>query len=260
MTNKKLSFGLGLLVLAAAAAPAFAATDGEMRERIEARLGRAHLDASANLSVTVAGGVARLEGLATRLEDARRAEKEARKETRQVVNAIRVEPEHRSDVELRKDAEKAVLNYPRYEVWDAVGLDVAGGVATLRGWVLQPWRSSDIEERVARVAGLRGVKNEIQVQSFSSLDDRLRRELYARIYGNPLFETYASRFDKPVRIIVDRGRVTLAGTVGSAVEQAVVGHIARGTLAFAVDNQVRVEGERPPSDGGQKVPAGLIEI
>jgi len=251
-------WAVGLLGLALAT-PALAASDDELRERIEARLARAHLDASANVRVEVAGGVAHLSGLATRLEDARRAEREARREATQVVNDVRVEPERRGDGALRKDAETAVLRYPRYEVWDAVGVEVQDGVASLRGWVLQPWRSSEIEDRVAQVPGLRGVRNELQVQGFSSMDERLRRELYARIYGHPLFETYAGRFDKPVRIIVDRGRVVLAGTVGSAVEQAVVGHIALGTLAFAVDNQVQVEGQHP-ADAPPKAKGTFIGI
>lgn len=258
MTKGMGRFGF-VALLALAAGPALAASDDEVRERIEARLARAHLDASADVRVEVAGGVAHLSGLAVRLEDARRAERAAHQETRQVVNDVRVEPERRPDPALRKDAQDAVLGYPRYEVWDAVGLDVVDGVATLRGWVLQPWRSSDIEERVARVPGLRAVRNEIRVQGVSDMDDRLRRELYLRIYGHPIFEVYASRFDKPVRIIVDRGRVTLAGTVGSAVEQAVVGHIARGTLAFGVDNQVQVEGQRP-SDARPQRPGPVMGI
>jgi hyperosmotically inducible protein len=248
----------GILGLALAT-PALAAGDGDLRERIAARLARAHLDASADIQVEVSGGVAHLSGLATRLEDARRAEREARRETRQVANDVRVEPERRNDGAVRKDAETAVLRYPRYEVWDAVGVDVADGVATLRGWVLQPWRSSEIEDRVAQVPGLRAVRNELQVQGFSTMDERLRRELYARIYGHPLFETYAGRFDKPVRIIVENGRVVLAGTVGSAVEQAVVGHIARGTLAFAVDNQVQIEGQHP-ADARPKAKGTFIGI
>jgi len=37
--------------------------------------------------------------------------------------------------------------------------------------------------------------------------------------------------------------VTLVGLVSSRVEQAAVGHIARGTLAFSVTNLVEVESE-----------------
>ena len=52
---------------------------------------------------------------------------------------------------------------------------------------------------------------------------------------------------------MDDGRVTLTGYVGSAVEQQLLGHIARGTLAFAVDNQVKLESERDEEQ--KKAPA-----
>jgi len=234
--------GLGLLVAVLFAAPALAATDAEVQTKIEARLAKAR---TADIQVQVENGAAHLRGTAQSLVEARAAERAARKEAKTVVNEVRVLPERRSEAELRKDAERAVLSYPYYEVFDAVGVEVADGVATLRGWVLQPWRSSGIEELVARVKGLRELRNEIQVQSASELDGRLRRELYARIYGNQLFETYARQTDKPVRIIVDRGRIILAGTVGSVVEQTVAGNIARSSLGFAVDNQVQVSGRRP---------------
>ena len=65
-----------------------------------------------------------------------------------------------------------------------------------------------------------------------------------RIYGDERFVQYASWAHPPIRIIVEDGRVTLTGYVGSLVEQRVVEHIARATLAFAVDNQVKLESER----------------
>jgi hypothetical protein len=81
------------------------------------------------------------------------------------------------------------------------------------------------------------------VQGFSGNDVQLRAEVFTRIYNDPLFERYANLTDPPVRVFVDRGRVTLVGLVSSRVEQAAVGHIARGTLAFSVTNLVEVESE-----------------
>jgi hypothetical protein len=43
---------------------------------------------------------------------------------------------------------------------------------------------------------------------------------------------------------VDRGHITLVGEVASRVDREVIGHIARGTLSFGVDNQLSVESER----------------
>ena len=149
----------------------------------------------------------------------------------------------RKDSEIRKDVADQVLRYAYYTVFDSIEAGVENGVVLLRGSVNQPRRKGDIEKRVAKVPGVKGVTSEIRVQPLSPFDDRLRRELVHRIYGDERFVQYASWAHPPIRIIVDRGRVTLTGVVGSAVEQQLVGHIARGTLAFAVDNQVKLESD-----------------
>ena len=156
------------------------------------------------------------------------------------VNPAQVE---RKDSEIRKDVFDQILGYPWYTVFDSIDAGVDAGVVTLRGSVNQPYRKTDIEKRVARIGGVKGVSSEIRVQGVSSFDDRLRRELLYRIYGDERFVQYASWAHPPIRIIVDKGRITLTGLVGSAVEQQLVGHIARGTLAFAVDNQVKLESD-----------------
>jgi len=156
------------------------------------------------------------------------------------VDATQVE---RKDSEIRKDVFDQILRYSWYTVFDSIEAGVEQGVVTLRGSVNQPYRKTDIEKRVARIEGVKGVSSEIRVQGVSSFDDRLRRELVHRIYGDERFVRYASWAHPPIRIIVDKGRITLTGLVGSAVEQQLVGHIARGTLAFAVDNQVRLESD-----------------
>jgi osmotically-inducible protein OsmY len=117
----------------------------------------------------------------------------------------------------------------------------------LRGSVRNETRRKDIEAAVARVPGLREVKNEIQVQSASFFDDRLRRQIYLAIYGDRL-RSFAGRTDGPVRIVVDNGRVTLTGWVNSNVDRQVFGVIARSTLAFDVNNKIKVDGEAPEQD------------
>jgi osmotically-inducible protein OsmY len=83
---------------------------------------------------------------------------------------------------------------------------------------------------------------------------RLRREIHAKIYSDPLFERWAGLPDPPVRVYVNRGKVTLAGTVGTTLEQTAAGLIARGSLAFAVDNQVKVEGDDARKEDRKKDP------
>ena len=63
-------------------------------------------------------------------------------------------------------------------------------------------------------------------------------------------ERFASSANPPIHIVVENGNITLTGVVNSRVEKAVLETIARGVLAFRVDNQVQVEsdiGKEPAS-------------
>lgn len=241
-SNVPITGGAALAVSLLLGASAFA-DDGVLRERIEARLARAGLSERGQIEVAVQDGAAVLSGFTLTVDAQRAAEKAARKETKTVENRLRVVPEGRADDEVRKAVADAIFRDPTYGVFDSVGVGVEEGVVVLQGSVNQPWRKDDLDRRVARVPGVREIKNEIRVQPASFHDDRLRVELYRKIYGNGLFERYRSFPDPPIRIIVENGNVTLTGMVNSRVEQAVLGSIARGTLSFKVDNQVQVESE-----------------
>lgn len=219
------------------------ADDGGLQQRIEARLSKAGLADHGQVQVEISNGVAVLSGFTTTVDAQRSAEKAARKETKAVDNRVRVVPLAREDGEIRKAVADAVLGYAYYGVFDSVGVGVDHGVVTLQGSVLEPWRKDEIDRRVARLDGVREVRDEIRVQPASPFDDRLRAQLYRRIYGNGLFERYAAFANPPIRIIVDHGNITLAGVVNSRVEKVTLESIARGVLAFNVDNQVQVESE-----------------
>jgi hyperosmotically inducible protein len=241
------------LVVGLAAVPA-SADDAALRERIEGRLKKAKVEQAGEVTVQVQMGRAVLDGAVTSLEAQRAAEKAARKEVKEVENRIRVYPEMRPDADIRKDASNAILGYPWYSIFDSVEMGVEDGVVVLKGSVNQPYRKNDIEERVAHVRGVRAIQSDIQVQSASLFDDRLRYQVARAIYGDQRFVQYAHRADPPIHIIVDRGRITLTGYVSSRVEQVVLGHIARGTLAFGVDNRVLVDGDTPKEPVKASVP------
>ena len=157
--------------------------------------------------------------------------------------ALAEEGVQRPDAAIERDAERAILGYSHYGVFDAVGVDVRDGQVTLVGSVKEPYRKDDIERRVAKVLGVRTVVNTIEVQPVSFHDDRLRAELVRAIYGRGVLVNPSS-VDPPVRIVVNNGRITLLGYVNSEVEKQLLGHIARGTLSFGVDNQLKLESER----------------
>jgi osmotically-inducible protein OsmY len=225
------------------AAPA-GADDASVQKRVEARLHKAELDREGVIQVSVEGGQVTLSGGVRTLDAARRAEKAAAKEAKRVVNLIEIHPEPRSDASIREAAADAVLGYVWYTVFDNVELGVKDGVVLLRGSVRQPYRKQEIEERVAQVEGVRKIVNEIRVQPVSPFDDQIRRDLYL----SDRFVQYANRVHPPIRIVVENGRVTLAGWVSSRVDQALLGSIARSTSAFGVDNRLQVDGEPPAED------------
>jgi osmotically-inducible protein OsmY len=225
-----------------AAFPAVA-DDVSVRRKIEGRLEKSGLDRAGDVQVEVRNGTATLTGAVTSVYDRQRAEKAASKEAPAVENRLKVVTAKRSDAEIRRAASRAILSYPYYGVFDSVELGVDGGVVLLKGSVRHDWRKREIEERVARLPGVQKLVDEIQVQSVSVFDDQLRGQLYRAIYGDERFVHWANNPDPPVRIVVDRGHVTLTGYVPTAVDQAMLGHIARGTLAFGVDNQVKLDGD-----------------
>jgi osmotically-inducible protein OsmY len=245
-----------LLVAPARAAQEPGTADAEVRRRIEQRLAKAGLDHRADIQVRVVEGAVRLTGVAVSYADYREAERAARKEARSVDNQLHVVPEEpRTDKAIRADASHEVISWERYGAFDAVSVEVRQGVVVLQGWVDTPVKKDEIEERLAHVGGVRDVHNDLRLQGFSEGDRRLRVEIYARIYGDPMFERWAGVPDPPVRIFVSRGRITLAGLVGSQVEKVTAGNIARSSLAFSVNNQLRIESEeRRKQDSKKQAP------
>ena len=74
-----------------------------------------------------------------------------------------------------------------------------------------PYKSQDLEQRVAKIDGVRQVKNDITTLPVSFFDDELRFRIARAIYGNSNFWRYGSMVNPPIHIIVDGGRVTLEG-------------------------------------------------
>jgi osmotically-inducible protein OsmY len=228
---------------------AVAADDAAIREAIEARLQKEKLEQEADVFVDVHNGEVTLTGLATSLPVSRKIEKLARKEAKSVDNQLRVHIEEPvKDTDIIEGVRSAILRYPRYEVFDYVEFAVNEGEVLLQGSVLHPWKKSAIEGRVALVPGVRAIRNDVTVQSLSPFDSDLRYSLARRIYGDVRFVHYANRAHPPIRILVDRGNVTLAGWVGSPVEKAILDSIARSTPSFTVENRLHVDGEVPAED------------
>jgi hypothetical protein len=69
-----------------------------------------------------------------------------------VASRLRVVPDvERKDSELGKEVFDRILGYVWYTVYDSIEAGVEDGVVTLRGSVNQPYRKTDIENRVAGI-------------------------------------------------------------------------------------------------------------
>lgn len=240
--------GLALVLLAglvSLASPA-RADDVAMKQKVEEHLRKAKLETQGEVDVDVNNGLVTLTGAVATVDAQRDAEKAALEVSRMVDNRIKVLPEKRSDVEIRKAVREAVLRYVYYSVFDDVEFAVEDGAVLLRGSVYRPNRRTDIDNLVAKIPGVREVQNEIDVQPASFFDDQLRRELVRTIYGR--LSQYGNQPNPSIHIIVNRGTVTLTGYVNSRVDQALLGVLARETLAFNVTNQVKVEGQSSAED------------
>ena len=73
------------------------------------------------------------------------------------------------------------------------------------------------------------------------MDDQLRRALFQAIYGDPGLEKYALGVQKPIRIIVKGGHVTLEGVVDNENDKNIAEIRAKGVPGiFSVTDNLRV--------------------
>jgi hyperosmotically inducible periplasmic protein len=146
-----------------------------------------------------------------------------------------------------------IARYPHYTIFDHVDVALESGVARLTGKVTLAHKRKDIERRVARVEGVRSVRNDIAVLPASAFDDELRYRVARAIYGNPNFWNYAAMATPPIHILVEHGRVTLRGVVDNDVDRMLARSLAASHGALSVDNALRTEPElRASGDAGRE--------
>jgi hyperosmotically inducible periplasmic protein len=151
------------------------------------------------------------------------------------------EPSARSTERIVKEVRHELLMLPYFGVFDNIAYKVDGYNVTLLGQVSRPTLKSDAENVVKKIEGVEKVDNQIEVLPTSPNDDRLRLELYRAIYGYPALQKYALGVQKPIRIIVKNGNVTLEGVVDSEADKNIANILAKGVSgAFSVTNNLQV--------------------
>jgi len=153
----------------------------------------------------------------------------------------RDQPSAKSQERITREVRHELLMLPYFGVFDNIAYKVDGYTVTLLGQVSRPSLKSDAGNVVKHIEGVEKVDNQIEVLPTSPMDDRLRRRLYRAIYGYPALEKYAMGVQKPIRIIVKNGHVTLEGVVDNEGDKNFAGIRANGVSGiFSVTNNLQV--------------------
>jgi len=136
------------------------------------------------------------------------------KGVRSVVNTITVNPIVRPDKEIRQGVQRALLNDPATDLYE-IKVTTKKAVVTLTGTV-ESWQEKQLCAQVAKtVKGVKDVENEIVVTYMmakrpdSEIKPEIERTLQSDVWVDPGL----------IDVKVQNGKVTLSGTVGSAVEK-----------------------------------------
>jgi len=147
------------------------------------------------------------------------------------------------DVRLAEDIGRSITGYTRLTIFDDINATVENGMVVLTGKVTMPFKKDDLEKRIGKIDGVRGLRNDIGVLPVSQFDDDLRRRVSRAIYTNPSFWNYAAMANPPIHIIVEGGHVTLAGVVNSNVERMLARSLATGQGELSVTNALKTDAE-----------------
>jgi len=172
-----------------------------------------------------------------------------------------------------QDVRKSILGLTTYSVFDWITFGIQGKTVILHGYASRPILKSDAENAVKRIKGVAGVQNQIEVLPNSPMDDRIRAQVYNRIYLQPALRKYngnqgsIGRAIGPgpniaamaggitqsppigfhaIHIIVKGGHVTLFGAVNNQTDADIANIQANGTPGvFSVDNELQFPGQAP---------------
>ena len=245
---KKQGFAVTIVALLVLLSMTALATTGRYDEQIQQAVSQKIHDAKQLQSVNsrVEDGIVTLTGTVGLYQDKLDAAKKVKKlaNVTGVRNEITVAGETVPDGQLQQKLAKK-LAYDRVGYYDNafnyVAVSVKDGVATLSGYAVWDVPKDTALAIVARMPGVKGVVNDVTVLSVSPFDDSIRVLTARAIYDDSQLGRYGTDPMEPIRIVVDKGHVTLYGTVENAMDKTIAGIRANGVPgAFSVENKLVV--------------------
>jgi len=198
-----------------------------------------------NVQAEVNDGIVTLSGNVDLYQQKLDAAKKIRKtqNVQGVRNLIVVNGKAVTDAQLAAQLDRK-LYYDRmgYDIaFNFVTASVQDGVVTLNGETRTEVDRDSALALVDTTPGVKDVINNSKVAPVSNFDDDIRIRTLRAIYRDPVLSRYAIDPAKPIRIVVDRGKLSLYGVVGSAMDKQIAGIRANQVFgAFTVQNNLEV--------------------
>lgn len=150
----------------------------------------------------------------------------------------------KAQARITKEVRHRILMLSDFGVFDNIQFQLNGYDVVLLGHVTKPSLKDDAARVVGKIEGVERVENRIQVLPTSFNDDRLRRDVFRAIYRYGPLEHYGVGSNRPIRIIVNGGHVTLEGVVDRQADKNMAGMRANGVFGvFSVENNLVVPGK-----------------
>jgi hyperosmotically inducible periplasmic protein len=145
---------------------------------------------------------------------------------------------------ITKEVRHQILLLPDFGTFDNISFKLNGYDVILYGQVIEPALKDDAAKVIKKIEGVERVENHIEVLPTSGNDDRLRRDLFIAIYRYGPLQHYGVGSNRPIRIIVSHGNVTLEGVVDREADKNLAYIRANGVPGvFSVKNNLLVPGK-----------------
>jgi osmotically-inducible protein OsmY len=241
-----LAFGTAAAAAAGPALPQDRSLEPAIKSVIENRLQKRGILVGDNIRVTVGNGTVTLAGTVQTLAQKKQAARIAYavNDAYHVLNDLAVAPSGLEPPRIAAGIRGALDASVFYDIFDWCDVSVTDrGVATLAGWVFVPWHAGEFVKIAESQPGVTKVVDDLRAILPSDFDDMLRVEVARLVYEHPTSWSFA-RSPGTVHILVDRGVVTLAGTVPAESDVRGLADLVRyNTAALSVVNELKARSE-----------------
>ena len=149
-------------------------------------------------------------------------------------------PEREEDADIAEQVVKIINGYANYTLWDYLDGSINEGVVTLFGSVTPDRdKKGELYAQIAKIRGVQDYVDNIEIQSSSIGDERLRSTLQRSIFSSEHFERYRSA-TPPFHIVVNQSTVRLVGYVPTQIEYLEMQRIVTQTQGvLRVENELQ---------------------